>query len=101
MKRAIFVALTGFLTLVYASPGAAQIPARGLTALVCLAGITGEGTYEVGPSGRLVVEVSNDTGSSATVHVIHGDDDSTHELTYDDANETGELDCGDVLETVS
>jgi len=79
----------------------AQIPARGLTALVCLAGIEGEGVYDVGPSGKLVIEVSDDDGTSATVHIIHGEDESTHVLTYSDTNENGFLDCGDVVLTVT
>ena len=101
MKRAMLVAVGGGLMLVFASPGSAQIPARGLTALVCLAGVSGNGTYSVGPSGKLIIVVSGDNGSSATVHVTHGGDDSTHVVTYDDANGTGELDCGDVIATVS
>ena len=87
--------------LALASPGAAQIPARGLSALVCLAGVQGDGTYEVGPAEKLVIEVSGDTGSSATVHIIHGADDSTHVLTYSDTNNNDVLDCGDRILTVS
>jgi hypothetical protein len=101
VKRAMFVAVVGCLSLVLVRPGEAQIPASGLSALVCRADIHGNGTYEVGPSGKLVVEVSDDTGSSATVHVIHGGDDSTHQLTYTDGNESGMLDCGDLILTVS
>jgi hypothetical protein len=101
VKLAMFVAVGGFLMLVLASPGAAQIPARGLSALVCLAGVQGNGTYEVGPAEKLVVEVSGDTGSSATVHIIHGEDDSTHVLTYSDDNDNDVLDCGDRILTVT
>ena len=72
-----------------------------LSALVCRAGINGNGTYEVGPSGALVIEVSGDTGSSVTVHIIHGTDDSTHVVTYSDTNNSGTLDCGDRILTVS
>jgi hypothetical protein len=106
MKRAVFVAISGFLVLVWASPGEAQIPARGLSALVCLAGIgtQEDGVYEV--SGQLTVVVSgdsvdNDGNGSATIHVIHGGDDSTHVVTYLDLNNTEQLDCGDLIQTVS
>ena len=106
MRRAIFVALTGFLLLVCVSSSEAQIPARGLSVLVCLAGVEGDGIYEIGPSGKLVIEVSNDEVSddpagTATVHITHGGDDSTHDLTYVDANENGFLDCGDLIQTVT
>ena len=101
MKRSTFVALGGFLVLTLATPGAAQIPARGLSVLICLAGVQGNGTYEIGPAEKLVLEVSGDSGSSATVHIIHGGDDSTHVLTYDDANQSGVLDCRDRILTVS
>ena len=100
MKRAMFVAVGGFLMLVLASPGEAQIPAQGLSALVCLAGVAGNGTYGVDPAGKLVVEVSGDDGNSATVHIIHGGDDSTHDLTYADDGD-GVLDCGDRILTVT
>jgi hypothetical protein len=86
---------------VFASPGAAQIPARGLSALVCLAGVNGNGTYQVGPSGALVIEVSGDNGSTATVHVTHGGDDSTHVVTYSDTDHSGTLNCGDAITSVS
>jgi hypothetical protein len=101
VKRAILVAFGGFLTLGWASPGAAQIPAQGLSALVCLAGVHGNGTYVIGPSGKLVVEVSGDSGSSATVKITHGGDDSTHALVYEDVNQNGVLDCGDRIQSVT
>lgn len=101
MKRATFFAAGGFLLFVLASPGSAQIPAGGLSALICLAGVNGNGTYEVGPSGQLVIEVSGDAGNSATVHITHGGDDSTHQVTYSDTNQSGTLDCGDRILTVS
>ena len=101
MKRAILVAVGGFLMLALARPGAAQIPARGLSSLVCLAGISGNGTYQVGPGDALVIEVSGDNGSSATLHIIHGGDDSTHVVTYSDSYTDGKLDCGDLILTVS
>ena len=101
MKGAIVMAFGGLLMLVWASPGAAQIPAQGLSALVCLAGVQGNGTYVIGPSGKLVLEVSGDTGSSATVEVTHGGDDSTHVLSYVDVNENGMLDCGDRILSVT
>ena len=89
------------VTFVFASPGSAQIPARGLSSLICLAGVNGNGTYAVGPSGALVLEVSGDDGSTATVHVTHGRDDSTHVITYIDADASGTLDCGDLILSVS
>jgi hypothetical protein len=105
MKRAVFVALTGFLLLVSASSSEAQIPARGLSVLICLAGVEGNGTYEIGPSEQLVIVVSDDAVSNdlgaATVNITHGGDGSTHDLTYLDANQNGVLDCGDLIQTVT
>ncbi len=98
MKR-ITVFAAAVLMLVFASPGSAQIPARGLSALICLAGVNGNGSYEVSPA--LTIVVSGDNGSTATVHVIHGRDDSTHVVTYSDTHETGTLDCGDLIISVS
>jgi hypothetical protein len=86
-------------TFVFASPGSAQIPARGLSSLICLAGVNGNGSYEISPALR--IEVSGDTGSSATVHVIHGGDDSTHVITYTDTDTSGTLNCGDLILSVS
>ncbi|HSC25850.1 MAG TPA: hypothetical protein VLD67_01170 [Vicinamibacterales bacterium] len=99
MKRAMFVTVFGCAFLAVVHPGEAQIPARGLSVLVCLAGVQGNGEYRVGPSGKLVLTVTDDTGSSATVHVLHGGDDSTHDILYAD-NGSGELDCGDAILTV-
>jgi hypothetical protein len=99
MKRALFIAIGGFLMLVWASPGAAQIPAQGLSALVCLAGVQGEGTYPVSP--RLVVVVSGDDGASATVTITHGEDGSIHEIDYLDTDSSGDLNCGDRITGVS
>ena len=98
MKRATLFA-AAVVMLVFASPGSAQIPARGLSALLCLAGVNGNGTYQVSPA--LTIVVSGDNGSSATVHVIHGGDDSTHVVTYSDTHDTDTLDCGDLILTVS
>lgn len=109
MKRAMLVAVGGFLMLAVAKPVPAQIPARGLSALICLAGV-GEGetdTYFVGPSGQLVLEVADNgadgnTGvGSATITITHGGDGSTHELTYSDTDESGSLNCGDLILAVS
>jgi hypothetical protein len=98
VKRTTLFA-AAMVTLVFASPGSAQIPARGLSSLICLAGVNGNGTYEVSPALR--IEVSGDNGSSATVHVIHGGDDSTHLVTYSDTHSSGTLDCGDLILSVS
>jgi hypothetical protein len=87
------------ITLVFAAPGSAQIPARGLSALLCLAGVNGDGSYPISPA--LTIEVSGDNGSSATVHVIHGGDDSTHVVTYSDRDGSGTLNCGDIITSVS
>jgi hypothetical protein len=98
VKRAMLVA-AGFLLVVPPRPVAAQIPARGLSALICLAGVNGNGDYQV--SGQLSIDVSGDNGSSATVHVIHGGDDSTHLVTYSDTDSSGTLNCGDRIISVS
>ena len=52
-------------------------------------------------SARTFAGSDDEARVSATVHVIHGEDDSTHVLTYDDANDSGVLDCGDRVLTVS
>lgn len=102
MKRAIFVALVGFVMLVAVRPGEAQqIPGRGFTGLVCLAGVDGDGTYAVDPAGQFTLEVAGDTGSSATVTITHGQTGSTHVVSYIDAVENGRLNCGDVIVTVT
>jgi hypothetical protein len=101
MKRAMLVAVGGFLMLAFASPGEAQIPARGLSALICLAGVNGNDTYQVGPSGQLVIVVSGDNGATATVSITHGADGSSHLLTYSDEDGSGTLNCGDIIASVS
>jgi hypothetical protein len=102
VKRAIFVALVGFVMLVAVRPGEAQqIPGRGFTGLVCLAGVDGDGTYAVDPAGQFTLEVAGDTGSSATVTITHGQTGSTHVVSYIDAVENGRLNCGDVIVTVT
>lgn len=101
MKRALLVAVGVFVMLVLASHGEAQIPAQGLSALICLAGVNGNDTYQIGPSGQLLVVVSGDNGSSARVDITHGGDGSSHVLTYSDEDESGTLNCGDIILTVS
>jgi Na+/proline symporter len=98
VKRATLFA-AALLMLAFARPGSAQIPARGLSALICLAGVDGNGTYAVSPA--LIIVVSGDNGTTATVHVTHGGDDSSHVVTYSDTHDTGTLDCGDLILSVS
>jgi hypothetical protein len=45
------VAAIGFAMLAMVHPGEAQVPGRGFTALLCLAGIDGSGTYALNPAG--------------------------------------------------
>jgi len=102
VKRAIFVALVGFMVLVAARPGAAQqISGRGFTGLVCLLGVSGDGTYSANPQGKFTVHVSGDTGSSATVTITHGESGSTHGVSYVDVDGNGVLNCGDVIVNVT
>lgn len=101
MTRAILV-IVGFAILGFVRPGAAQqIPGGGFSGLLCLAGIDGDGTYAVDPAGQVTIEVSGDNGSSATFAIKHGQDGSTHSVTYDDRNNSGTIDCGDRVLSVS
>ena len=102
MKRAIFVALVGFMVLVAVRPGAAQqISGRGFTGLVCLVGVNGDGTYSADPQGQFTVQVSGDNGNRATVTITHGASGSTHTVSYVDVDGNGVLNCGDVVVTVT
>jgi hypothetical protein len=101
MTRSIFI-IVGLAVLVLARPGVAQqVPGGGFSGLLCLAGIDGNGTYPVDPAGQVTIEVSGDDGSSATFAIMHGQDGSTHFVTYDDRNDNGRIDCGDRVLSVS
>ena len=92
---------TGLITLALApSTSAQQIPARGLSSLVCALGVQGNGTYPSPGAGKVSAVVSGDTVTAgvgtATVAIQHGVSGSTHQVTYQD-NGTGVLDCGDAI----
>ena len=98
MKRQLFGATLGTAAIAWAaSMSAQQIPGRGFTALLCVAERLGGGPQ----AGQVTVAIANDTGSSAQVTITHGVTSSTHLLVYQDANETGRLDCGDVIISVT
>ena len=99
MRHAIF-GIVACAIFVFTQPVAAQIPARGLSALLCAADINGDGAYYVGPSGNLVIVVTGDNGSSATVEITHGNDGSTHYVEYVD-NGDSSISCGDQIVNVS
>ena len=98
MKRHLFSVLlaTGIVAAGTATI-AQQVPGRGFTALLCVAERLGSGPQ----SPQVGVVVVSDTGSSAVVTIFHGTTSSTHAVLYDDANESGRLDCGDVIFSVT
>jgi hypothetical protein len=49
----------------------------------------------------VAVIIVDDTGSTATVTIVHGASSSTHLVAYQDANLTGQLDCGDIIASVT
>ena len=87
-------------------PSSAQtIPGTGISNLVCVLGVEGSGTFFAG-NGQIVVTVEDDGVSelddigTAMVTIKHGSSGSSHLLTYVDANEDGQLDCGDIIISV-
>ena len=101
MKRWIMIAMCGlFVAATGTASYAQQIPARGLSALVCVLGVEGDGFFST-PNGQLAIDVDDQSAGpgTATVTVFHGADDSTHYLTYQDNGDEG-LDCGDIILSV-
>src|ERR1043166_8542118 len=92
--RIILVTLLAILLLWYGvhlvGPSFAQeIPAAGFSVLLCRAEAAG------GCAGELCVTILSDDGSNAVVRITHGQTYSIHNVSYDDANNDGQLDCGD------
>jgi len=87
------------LVLPSSRPSYAQtISGQGFSELVCILGVGGNGIYG---RGELIVTVEDDTGSTATVTIQHGETSSTHTVTYEDTDVDGVLDCGDIILSVS
>jgi hypothetical protein len=102
--RIIVVTLSLLATMLFVSssivsPTHAQtVPGAGISELVCVLGVDGEGTYG---RGELIVTVSSDDGSTAVVTVQHGRTSSTHTVTYEDIDADGKLNCGDTVTSVT
>ena len=108
MKRSIILAMFTLLSILLFAPIsgvvgpsiAQQIPGTGFSALLCKlpAG---------GCAGKLCVTIVSDTVDEntdigeAVVRVTHGTTGSTHTITYEDSNESGGLDCGDMIISIS
>src|SRR5215469_15758297 len=85
------------LLLIVATPShGVTIAPVGLSQLVCVLGIDGDGTY---PFHDLTVTVANDNGSSAdvTISTQQGRTSATYHITYSDTDGDHLLDCGDVI----
>jgi hypothetical protein len=96
MKPLAFAAAVGMVALTSSTTGSAQVPGRGFSALLCVAERLGSGPQ----GGQVAVIIADDTGSTAQVTIIHGASSSTHLVAYQDANLTGQLDCGDIIGSV-
>jgi hypothetical protein len=107
MKRSIIIATFTLLAIMLEPSSrlvepslAQQIPGTGFSALLCKlpAG---------GCAGRLCVTIVSDTVDEnsdigeAVVRVTHGTTGSTHTIIYEDTNESGGLDCGDTVISIS
>jgi hypothetical protein len=107
MKRSIILAMFTLLAILLEPSSrlvgpsfAQQIPGTGFSVLLC----------ELPPSGcvgELCVTIVSDTVDETTdigeavVKITHGTTSSTHTVTYEDTNESGSLDCGDTIISVS
>jgi hypothetical protein len=108
MKRIVVlmaIALLGFGA-IEKPTFAQQVPGRGFSALLCL-------VQQVGLPGNAQVSVTIDRDSgadaegngTAVVTITHGapqsGSGSTHTVLYEDTNGSGQLDCGDSIQSVS
>jgi hypothetical protein len=108
MKRPIILATFTLLAILLLGPSslltgwsfAQQIPGNGFSVLLCKlpsGGCVGELCVTIVSD---TVDESNDIGE-AVVKITHGTTSSTHTVTYEDLNEDGILDCGDMIISVS
>ena len=101
MKSWIAFIIVALLTVSLAAPShAQQVPGRGFSTLVCALGVSGSGVFELG-NGNIVVTITDngvlDGLGSAGISIQHGNSGSDHLISYQDANETSQLDCGDIV----
>ena len=107
MKRTGMLVAIGLFAFGAIGPTFAQpVPGQGFSALLCL-------VQEVGVPGNAQISVTIDSDSgadsngngTAVVTITHGTPQSgsgsTHTVLYHDANESGHLDCGDTILSVS
>jgi hypothetical protein len=108
MKRSIILTTFTLLAILLLGPSsqlvepsfAQQIPGTGFSALLCK-------LPPSGCAGELCVTIVSDTVDETTdigeavVKITHGKTSSTHTVTYEDSNESGGLDCGDTIISVS
>jgi hypothetical protein len=107
MKRAVVLVAIGLFGFGAIGPAfAQQVPGQGFTALLCL-------VQQVGVPGNAQISVTIDSDSgpdsegngTAVVTITHGAPESgsgsTHNVLYRDTNNTGQLDCGDTILSVS
>jgi hypothetical protein len=104
MNRWTILVTVGLLAILLFGPNpqlvapsfAQQVPGIGLSELLCVLGVEGDGTYTAA-QGEISVTIENDTGSSADVTITHGTSSSTHVVTYLDDDGDGMLGCGDTI----
>jgi hypothetical protein len=107
MKRAVVLVAIGLFGLGAIGPTfAQQVPGQGFSALLCL-------VQQVGLPGsaQISVTIDRDSGAdsegdgTAVVTITHGAPESgsgsTHTVLYHDTNDSGHLDCGDTILSVS
>jgi hypothetical protein len=103
MKRSVILVTLAFVGVVLNGPGFAQVPGRGFSVLLCVAQQAGSGPG----NAQVSVAITSDTGPNAQgigqaqVTITHGVTGSTHTVQYHDSNNSGKLDCGDVIISVS
>ena len=102
MKRCIIAVAFGLVAVTALGPSfAQQVPGRGFSALVCLA------EQPIPGNAQITVTISGDTGpdaqgiGEAVVTITHGTSGSIHTVVYQDSNDSGHLDCGDAVISVT
>ena len=106
MKKTLIGTALILLAAALITPSSAQtVPGTGFSAVLCVVGVDGSGTFTAG-NGQIVVTVEDngvsepDDIGTAMVTIKHGSSGSSHLVTYMDTNEDGELDCGDIVISV-
>lgn len=115
MKQILIRILLGVLALVVAPTISAQGPnAKGFDALLCIAETLLPGTQELKSEGDIIplfggqvtltaVSDASCTGLACeiTVQIDHGASLSIHTINFVDQNNSGGLNCGDIITAVS